>query len=312
LPGQYLTLRLPRAGDPPAVRSYSLSEPPVDSYRITVKREAHGVASSYIGTMLAPEDVVDVAAPRGEFVLDDGDDPVILLSAGIGMTPVLSMLHALATERTPREVWWVHTTRGPATHALAEEARQLVDVLPNGHSDVFYTSSDAGPAGTGIHSGRLNRASLDALGLRCDAIAYVCGPPGFMDAMTAALADLGLPGSRIHTEVFGSLSAINPGVVPSPTTTPHPPAKPGTGPMVTFARAGLTVPFDEGRASLLEMAEACGVPTRWACRTGVCHTCSTPLLSGRISYAPTPLTDPDAGEVLLCCAHPDGAVVLDL
>jgi ferredoxin-NADP reductase/MOSC domain-containing protein YiiM len=312
LPGQYLTLRLPRAGDPPAVRSYSLSGSAVDSYRITVKREAHGVASSYIGTRLVAGDDVEVAAPRGEFVLDEGDGPVILLSAGIGLTPVLSMLHALAAERTRREVWWVHTTRGPASHAFADEARRLVDVLPNGHSDVFYTSSDAGPAATGVHWGRLNRASLAALGMPSTAAAYVCGPPAFMDAMTAALTDLGLPPSRIHTEVFASLSAVNPGVVPSPRTAPHPPAEPGAGPMVTFARAGLTVPFDEGRASLLEMAEACDVPTRWACRTGVCHTCSTRLLSGRVFYAPTPLMDPDPGEVLLCCARPDGPVVLDL
>jgi ferredoxin len=82
--------------------------------------------------------------------------------------------------------------------------------------------------------------------------------------------------------------------------------------MVTFARAGLTVPFDEACSSLLEMAEACDVPTRWACRAGVCHTCSTPLVSGAVTYSPRPLTEPDTGEVLLCCARPDVDVVLDL
>ena len=82
--------------------------------------------------------------------------------------------------------------------------------------------------------------------------------------------------------------------------------------MVTFARAGLTVPFDESQASLLEMAEACDVPTRWSCRTGVCHTCSTPLLSGAVTYSPAPLTEPDIGEALLCCARPQHDLVLDL
>jgi ferredoxin-NADP reductase/MOSC domain-containing protein YiiM len=313
LPGQYLTLRFPGAGDPPPVRSYSLSAPVVDGYRISVKREAHGVASSYIGTTLVSGDVVEVAAPRGEFVLDDGDEPVVLLSAGIGVTPVLAMLYALAAARTTREVWWVHTTRGVATHVLAGEARRLVDSLPAGRSNVFYTSNDAGPAAAGLARGRrLDRFALAELGLPTDATAYVCGPTPFMDAMTAALADLGLAPSRIHTEVFASLSAINPGVVAGNGKAPHAPPTPGTGPMVTFARAGLTVAYDEGKASLLEMAEACSVPTRWSCRTGVCHTCVTALLSGSVTYAPSPLTEPDVGDVLLCCARPDGAVVLDL
>jgi ferredoxin-NADP reductase/MOSC domain-containing protein YiiM/ferredoxin len=312
LPGQYLTLRFPGAGDPPPVRSYSLSAPAVDSYRISVKRETHGQASRYIGATLAAGDVVEVAAPRGDFVLEDGDDPVILLSAGIGVTPVLAMLHALAAQRSRREVWWVHSTNGLATHVLAEEARRLVDSLPAGHRCVFYSAHDDETVEAGVTRGRLDRAALAALGLSTEATAYVCGPTGFLDAMTAALADLGLPASRIRTEVFASLSAINPGVVAAAGSAPHAPDTVGHGPMVTFARAALAVAFDEDRASLLEMAEACSVPTRWSCRTGVCHTCATRLLSGAITYSPAPLTEPEPGEVLLCCARPAEAVVLDL
>ncbi|MEP7178666.1 MAG: 2Fe-2S iron-sulfur cluster-binding protein, partial [Pseudonocardiales bacterium] len=148
--------------------------------------------------------------------------------------------------------------------------------------------------------------------LPSDASVYVCGPSGFMDAVTTALADLGMASTRIHTEMFASLSAINPGVVAAGRPAPHAPATVGTGPLVTFARAGLTAAFNLDVASLLEMAEACDVPTRWSCRTGVCHTCSTPLLSGAVSYSLTPLTEPDAGEVLLCCTRPDTDVTLDL
>jgi ferredoxin-NADP reductase/MOSC domain-containing protein YiiM len=312
LPGQYLTVRLAGAGEPAPVRSYSLSASTEDSYRISVKREAQGTVSRYIATMLAIGDELEVAAPRGEFVLDEGDGPVVLLSAGIGVTPVLAMLHALAASRSARTVWWLHTTHGPATHALADEARSLVDSLRGARSRVFYTSDPAEPAEPGVTRGRLDRAALAELGLPTDASAYVCGPPGFMDAMTAALADLGLAGSRMHTEAFASLSAINPGVVAADRPAPHAPATSGAGPMVTFARAGLAVAFDEERASLLEMAEACDVPTRWSCRSGVCHTCSTPLLSGEVTYSPVPLTEPDAGDVLLCCARPYVDVVLDL
>ena len=166
-------------------------------------------------------------------------------------------------------------TRGPATHALADEARRLLDALPNARSRIFYTSEAAAPR-------RLDRSALEQLDLPVAAQAYICGPAGFMDAMTAALADLGLAGSHIHTEQFTSLAAITPGVVATARPAPHAPVKPGNGPLVTFARAGLTVAFDEACASLLEMAEACDVPTRWSCRTGVCHTCAT-----RCSPAPS-------------------------
>jgi ferredoxin-NADP reductase/MOSC domain-containing protein YiiM len=302
-PGQYLTIRLTDAADPRPVRNYSLSAATADGYRISVKREPKGLASTYIATALAEGDQLDVAAPRGRFVLDDGAAPVVLLSAGIGVTPVLAMLEALAAQHSPREVWWLHTTRDAATHVLADEAQRLLAALPAAHRHIFYTAS------TGR---RLDGAALAALGLPVDAQAYLCGPPGFMDAMTAALTDLGLPPDHIHTERFSSLTAINPGVVGAHRPAPHAPAVPGNGPMVTFARAGLTVAFDESRASLLEMAEACDVPTRWSCRTGVCHTCSTPLLAGAVDYAPPPLTEADDGEALLCCARPRSDVVLDL
>jgi ferredoxin-NADP reductase/MOSC domain-containing protein YiiM len=305
LPGQYLTIRITDAAEPRPVRNYSLSAATAGGYRISVKREPKGLASTYIATTLAVGDELDVAAPRGQFVLDDGEGPVVLLSAGIGVTPVLAMLETLAARRSQREVWWLHTTRGPATHVLAEEAQRLLAALPAAHRHIFYTADGATP-------GRLDRAALAALGLPVDAQAYLCGPPGFMDAMTVALTDLGLQVGRIHTERFASLSAINPGVVATARPAPHAPANPGSGPAVTFARAGLTVAFDESRASLLEMAEDCDVPTRWSCRTGVCHTCSTPLLAGAVDYAPPPLTEPETGQVLLCCARPRSDVVLDL
>ncbi|MCW2527635.1 MAG: phthalate 4,5-dioxygenase [Pseudonocardiales bacterium] len=311
-PGQYLTIRLDGLAPPGPVRSYSLSASTPDRYRISIKREARGVASDYIATTLAVGDYLDVAAPRGEFVLSDDDGPVILLSAGIGVTPVLAMLQALAAQASIRPVWWLHTTNRPATHVLAAEARDLMVSLPNGQSRIFYTSEEGGSSDSGVSHGRLDRAALTRLGLPHDATAYVCGPAGFMTAMTGVLVELGLAPNRIHTEAFASLSAINPGVVATDRPAPHAPAHTGTGPLVTFARAGLSVAFDDGQSSLLELAEACDVPTRWSCRTGVCHTCTTPLLSGSVSYSPLPLTDPVPGQVLLCCSRPDAEIVLDL
>jgi ferredoxin-NADP reductase len=311
-PGQYLTLRLAGAGEPAPVRSYSLSEYAPQGYRISVKRESHGQASRYIGTALAAGDEIEVAAPRGDFVLADGDGPVVLLSAGIGVTPVLAMLRALAKQASPRVVCWIYTANTPSTAALADEADQLVRSLPNARSHVFYTADADGRAGPGVVTGRIDRTALAGLQVPVDANVYLCGPTGFMDAMSASLADLGVSPSRIHTEVFASLSAINPGVVAEDRPAPHVPAVAGTGPGVTFARAGITANFDEDEPSLLEFAEACDVPTRWSCRTGVCHTCTTPLLSGSVVYSIDPLTPPEPGQVLLCVTRPRTPVVLEL
>ncbi|NUR94341.1 MAG: MOSC domain-containing protein [Kribbellaceae bacterium] len=288
-PGQYLTFRLPGA-----VRSYSLSSAP--DYRVSVKREPHGAGSSYMSQLTAGA-VLQVAAPRGDFVLQDGAGTVVLLSAGIGLTPVLAMLHAL--RGTTREVWWIHAARGPLEHPLATEAEALLKELPNARTRIYYSSVD----------GRLTRDRLVELALPADATAYVCGPAGFMADMKEALRALGI--AEVRTELFGARAAINPGLVNQTVREPHQPdGPPGDGPQVTFARSGISTTMREG--SLLDLADACDVPARWSCRTGVCQTCVTPLLSGEISYSPAPLEPPPVGQTLLCCARPITDLVLDM
>ena len=310
-PGQYLTVRLAGAGEPAPVRSYSLSASTADSYRISVKRETMGWPAGTSSTTLAVGDDLDVAAPRGEFVLADGDEPVVLLSAGIGVTPVLSMLQALAARHSAREIWWLHTTSSRATHALAQEARRAAAVAARRTRHLLQRA-------TGRQSrrmrvlGRLDRAVLAGLELPTEASVYLCGPVGFMETMTTALVDLGLARSRIHTETFASLSAINPGVVSDDRPAPHPLVPSREWADGHLHSGGRQRSFDESLASLLEMAEACDVPTRWSCRTGVCHTCATSLLSGDVAYVLKPLTAPEPGEVLLCCSRPASDVVLDL
>jgi ferredoxin-NADP reductase/MOSC domain-containing protein YiiM len=303
-PGQYLTLRITGAGQPAPVRSYSLSSAPgAGVYRISVKREPHGAASRYLTGRLRPGAILDVAAPRGDFTLTAGTGPVLLISAGIGITPVLAMLHALAADRSEREVWWIHGARGPREHPLAAEAHALLARLPHAREHVFYSTT----------AGRLSKDKLLVLDPPADASAYVCGPASFMTDMQDALAAAGLDQARIHTELFGALAAINPGLTGQTRRPPHqPPGPAGTGPLVTFARSGLVVPFSAGRRSVLELADACDVPTRWSCRTGVCHTCITPVLSGDITYSPDPLEPPAGGDVLICCAQPATDIVLDM
>jgi ferredoxin-NADP reductase/MOSC domain-containing protein YiiM len=313
--GQYLTLRIPGAGTPAPVRSYSLSSAAdAGSYRISVKREPHGAVSGYLTTALRPGAVLDAAAPRGDFLLDAGTGPVLLISAGIGLTPVLSMLHELADRRSDREVWWIHGARRPQEHPLAAEAHALLASLPHAREHVFYSA--ATPAGRRDGSaapGRLTKDKLVALSIPATATAYVCGPASFMTDMAGALTAAGIDPARIHTELFGALPSSTPGLTRQASRAPHrPPGPPGTGPLVTFARSGIATRFPAGARSALELAEACDIPARWSCRTGVCHTCVTPLLSGEVSYSPDPLEPPADGQVLVCCARPGTDIVLDM
>jgi ferredoxin-NADP reductase/MOSC domain-containing protein YiiM len=313
--GQYLTLRITGAGQPAPVRSYSLSSAPdIGTYRISVKREPHGIASTYLNLELRAGVTLEVAAPRGDFMLDAGATPILLISAGIGVTPVLSMLHQLGGQHSRRDIWWIHGARGPRQHALAAEAHTLLASLPNTHEHLFYSAATpqerraahAGP-------GRLTRDELVRLAVPADANAYVCGPAAFMADVQQALTAVGVDTSRIHTELFGALPSINPGLTSQPHRAPHQPAgPPGTGPLVTFARSGISTPFDPNRNSVLQLADACDISTRWSCRTGVCHTCITPLVSGTVSYHPAPLEPPPDGEVLICCARPNTDIVLDM
>ena len=301
-PGQYLTLRVPDAGDPVPLRSYSLSGSGAE-YRISVKREDHGLVSRWLHNNIGPGSAVDVAAPRGDFYLTEDAGPVVLLSAGVGVTPVLAMLNALAKRRSDREIWWLHTTRDAETLAFSAEVSDLIAELPHARQQVFYTSA----------VGRLDARAIADLGLPPDATVYMCGPDGFMSDMRGALTDAGIDASHIHTELFGALPPINPGIVDKSTGRPHPPpGLAGSGPPVSFSRSGLTVNWSAEYGGILEFAEACDVPTRFSCRSGVCHTCVTQVIAGRTSYTQPPLELPSEGTVLICVAEPTSDLVLDL
>ena len=298
------------------LRNYSLSGPPdAGYYRIAVKRERDGAVSGYLHTRLAVGDQLDVAAPRGTFILDRTEAPVLLISAGIGATPVLGMLEALAAEHADREIWWLHGARSGREHSFAAETRALLASLPKVRAHVCY--SRPGPndrEGQDFDStGRLTASLLAELGAPRDAEAYLCGPTPFMEEISAGLAAMGIDASRIHTEPFGPAPGLTPGIAATPARPPHPPpGEPGTGPTIEFARSDLSVPWSSDYASLLELAEACDVPVRWSCRTGVCHNCESTLIAGKLEYNPDPVEPPADGSALICCSQPRDDVVLDL
>ena len=319
LPGQYVVLRLrPIAGGPPLFRSYSLSGPPsTERYRISVKVEPNGVAGTYLREHLKVGDALDVSSPRGSFFLESGERPVVLLSAGIGATPVLAMLHALAADGSTRQVLWLHAAHDRQHHPFSGEVRRLMLGLAHGRSYVCYSSPGAqDKRGEDFDAtGHLSRSVLDAAGVSREADVYLCGPTRFMADMKAALADLGVQGERIHAEIFNGSESITPGVVGAATQSPHLPKDDDahTGPLVSFARSGIAAHWKaSGYQSILELAEACDVPVRWSCRTGVCHTCESGLVSGEVVYGPEPLEKPADGNLLICCSQPVRDVVIDL
>ncbi len=318
LPGQYVVLRFPdTAGGPPFFRSYSLSGAASgERYRISVKLEPHGAAGTYVREHLRVGDGIDVSSPRGSFCLQSGEWPVILVSAGIGATPVLAMLHALAAARSTRQVLWMHGARDRQHHPFAAEVRGLMPALAHGRSYVCYSRPDSqDKMGEDFDAaGHLSRAAFDQLGIPRDAEAYLCGPNRFMEEMREALQALGVAPERIHFEIFNGSEAITPGVVGAAARAPHVPKDDAeSGPLVSFARSGIAAHWKASAyQSILELAEACDVPVRWSCRTGVCHMCESGLVSGEVVYGPEPLERPAPGNLLICCSQPVRDTVVDL
>ncbi|HEX9384496.1 MAG TPA: 2Fe-2S iron-sulfur cluster-binding protein, partial [Gemmatimonadaceae bacterium] len=248
--------------------------------------------------------------------LQPGERPVALLSAGIGATPVLAMLHALAAVHSTRQLLWLYAARDRQHHPFAAEVRRLMLALPHGRSYVCYSrpgSSDK--MGEDFDaSGHLSRSVFDEVGVPRDADVYLCGPTRFIADMKEALSTLGVSPDRIHVELFSGGESMTPGVVGASARASHTPNDDAdTGPVVSFARSGIAAHWKASAyQSILELAEACDVPVRWSCRTGVCHSCESGLVSGEVVYGPEPLDKPADGNVLVCCSQPICDVAIDL
>ena len=314
--GQFVVVRLLiDPGKPAILRSYSLSDLPAgDHFRITVKSESNGIGSSFLCNRIREGDAVDVSAPRGSFTLHPGTTPVVLLSAGVGATPVMSMLHALAAEKSEREIWWIYGAHNRADHPFAEESRSLLKQLSRGRSYIVYSKpAERDQRGLDFDaSGHIDPALIEKIGVSPDSGFYMCGPPSFLKNMSDGLRTWGVAAQNVHAEIFGALEGVTPGIA-AVVHTPHlPQGAAGSGPSVSFARSGITAAWDPKYQSLLELAEACDVPVRWSCRTGVCHTCMTGLIGGSIRYNPEPLERPAPGNALVCCSQPETNVILDL
>ena len=202
-----------------------------------------------------------------------------------------------------------------AEHPFAEEVRAALKALPGAHSHIRYSAPGPGDRlGVDFDApGRLGVPVLEELGVPRDADFYLCGPAAFMTDLSAGLAGWGVAPIAFTPRMFGAGPSLTPGIAATPQKPPHLPTGPtGTGPLVSFARSGLNVRWGPPFQSLLELAEACDVPVRWSCRTGVCHNCESGLIAGTVGYQPDPVEPPADGNVLICCSQPQGDIVVDL
>ena len=313
-PGQFLVFRLAVPGGE-VVRNYSLSGSPdqLGHYRISVKRETHGASSRHLHDSVQVGETLLADGPRGTFILDEGSDrPVVLLSGGVGLTPMVSMLHALA-HRTLRRVLFLHACETGDVHALREEVDGLVKLRPGLAAHYCYRepSPEDRRSGQFQSEGFITRDVIQSLLCLDEYDFYLCGPPPFMQAMYQTLRGLGVAKERIAYEFFGPATVLETVVKPEPAPKSAPATTPGAI-MVEFRKSGVVTEWTGAADSLLSLAEDAGLSPEFSCRAGICGTCKSHLTSGEVDYFEDPLDELEAGEVLLCCSRPTTSVVLDL
>jgi ferredoxin-NADP reductase/MOSC domain-containing protein YiiM/predicted pyridoxine 5'-phosphate oxidase superfamily flavin-nucleotide-binding protein len=327
LPGQFLTFKLSIPGhSEPVVRTYSLSDSPDrDYYRVSIKREPSpldrpdlppGLSSNYFHDQVDVGTLLRVGPPRGKFHLDAGSHrAVVLLSAGVGQTPLLSMLNAIARSSSGRRVWFIHGARDGREHAFPRHVRAMARENDNIIVHIRYsqpTPDDV--AGRDYDSeGHIDLELLKQLLPFGDYEFYLCGPPPFMKSLYCGLLSLGITESRVHYEFFGPASALTQEAEPRGQVPERTPREEVSGACeVTFARSGITVAWDSNCETILDLAEHHGLTPPYSCRSGICRTCMCALVEGEVDYLEAPLNPPGPGSALICVSRPKTNLVVDV
>ncbi|NIV75325.1 MAG: MOSC domain-containing protein [Gammaproteobacteria bacterium] len=327
LPGQFLTFRLTIPGQAePLIRTYSLSDgPDPDYYRVSVKREPAppeqphappGLSSSYFHDHVEEGATLRVGPPRGKFHIDpDSERALVLLSAGVGLTPMISMMNALVQRGSERPVWFIHGTRNGREHAMGEHVRRVAAEHDNVQVHIRYSRPEPGDVrGRNYDSqGHVDIALLKQVLPFDDYEFYLCGPTPFMKSLYCGLLSFGVPGSRIHYEFFGPGSLLTDEAGPCGPATARSAEQELTGGIqITFARSGVTAAWDPQCETILDLAEQHGMSPDYSCRSGICHTCMCALVEGEVEYVEEPLDPPDPGCVLICCSRPRSTLLIDV
>ncbi len=314
LAGQHLPIRVTPAGATvPVIRTYTLSVAPSDShYRISVKRE--GLVSRHLHEVMQVGNLIDTRAPAGGFTIDArAPRPVVLMAAGIGVTPMLAMLRHVVYEglrkRRIRQTWLFYAARGKAERAFDREIEALVAA---GQGAVHLVRILSNPDGATLGkdydiAGRIDMALLNAKLPFNDYDFYLCGPGAFMQDVYDGLRDLNIADARIHAEAFGpaSLQRKPDQIASAAIGTVQPSRKPATASVpIAFIKSGKEARWSPESGSLLELAETRGLQPEFSCRSGTCGTCRTKVLAGAVAYITMPTAPVAADEALICCSVP--------
>jgi uncharacterized protein len=311
-PGQYLTfqVRPPNQGKP-LVRCYSLSDRPgvPNRYRVTIKRVPSGLVSNHFHDHLKVGDIVDVKAPAGQFCLDlTRQNPIVLLASGVGVTPLLSMLNAIAEAGGRREVWFFFGVRDGREHIFREHLQALALQNPALHLHVCYSQpGDADRANRNPAFQHAERVSIDLLKRVLPSNQfefYLCGPPTMMNDLAAGLKVWGVTEDKIFFEAFGAATVRKPALQHSGATTT-------AGFKIEFSRSGKKLPWAADAGNLLDFAHRHGVTIDSGCRAGNCGTCLVAVKSGEVAYLHEPGVTVEQGSCLTCISTPKSALVLD-
>jgi uncharacterized protein len=320
-PGQYLTFQLAVPGVvKPVVRCYSLSDcARPDYYRVTIKRcppppdtpHPPGVGSSFFCERVKVGDILDVKAPNGHFHLDlEKQRPVVLISGGVGITPMVAMANALALARSDREIWFFFGARHGGEHMLRQDVNELAAKYKNLRLHICFSRPGAADVlGRNYqHEGRVTVALMKELLPSSNFEYFLCGPGAFMESITDDLRAWGVPDEWVHFEAFGPASvkrAASPAVKASLTQAPFSRLE------VTFAKSAQRVSWDDAHSSLLELAESHGIKIDAGCRAGNCGSCLVAIKSGTVDYLGGHGAEAEAGSCLTCICKPKGNLVLD-
>ena len=321
IPGQYLTFQLsiPGAGKP-VIRCYSLSDHSrATHYRVTVKRcpppagSGHppGMGSSYFCDKVKAGDILDVKAPNGHFHLDlEKERPVVLISGGVGATPMIAMAAALREAGSHREVWFFHGARNGSDHMFKSYVKSLTAENKNFHVHVCYSK----PLPTDVkgvdyqHEGRVTVELMKTLLPSNNFGFFLCGPGSFMESITEDLRAWGVPDEWVHFEAFGPASVKRAAKPEAKVGVTYPPFG---GLEVTFARSGRKAVWQGGGRSLLELADEARIRIDAGCRAGNCGSCLVAIKSGSVEYIGTHGADVEEGSCLACICRPTTALVID-
>ncbi|QMW04943.1 2Fe-2S iron-sulfur cluster-binding protein [Spirosoma foliorum] len=319
-PGQHVLVRLSLPGQVnPVLRSYILSTAPGQPhYRITVKREGNhtspGIASAFLHDQVFPGDTLWISEPQGAFVLPTASRrPVVLVSAGVGITPMLSMLETIAQEPNPRSVWFFHGSRNNEVQPMSKLVRALA--CEHSHIQVFiHHSQPFEHEIIGEDYDTRGRIDLDFLKRHlptADADFYLCGPGSFVNVLTEGLKLWGGTDAQLAYEYFGTDQST---AVPDQEINRIPSANVPNSLIrrVSLVRSNQSFVWNDTDGSILDLLESQNIFPPSSCRQGTCMSCSTSLLSGTIRYSPEPFAEPFEGEILICCAQPQTDIELDL